>query len=263
MKFLLASVLASALVVNPCSAQDGKPPMTEKPGEQPAEKAPAEKPKEAAQPVRQTENLPTADALKGEKNRLVRASYVGPGRIGEGSLRVMRVAPKKLYQTLEVPGIITQEVWCDGEEGWMRDTNNGTNKLKGDALIEFKRQADFLGEANYKVRYKEIKTIYGEKFADVDAFAVKAVPTEGKERTIYFDAKSGYIIGFRMPGPGGPDTDMVTTLSDYKKFGEVMQPVKSVTKQGPGETVITIKKIDSNLTAMPSTEPPDEVRSVK
>lgn len=277
MKLLLASVLASALVVNPCRAQDGKPPMTEKPGEQPAEKAPAERPKEAAQPVRQTENLPTAeslfekhiaaiggmDALKAEKNRLVRATYLGPGRIGEGALRVLRVAPNKLFQTLEIPGIITQEVWCNGEEGWMRDTNNGTNKLKGDALVEFKRQADFLGEANYKVRYKEIKTLYGEKFGDADAFAVKAVPTEGKERTIYFDAKTGFIIGFRMPGSGGPDTDMVTTLSDYKKFGEVMQPVKSVTKQGPGETVITIKKIDSNLSAMPSTEPPDEVRNVK
>lgn len=244
--------------------------MTETPAGQPKEPVKDE-------PVRQTENLPTAeslfqkhiaaiggmDALKAEKNRLVRATYVGPGRIGEGSLRVLRVAPNKFYQTLEIPGMISQEVWCNGEEGWMRDTNNGTNKLQGDALIEFKRQADFLGEANFAARYKEISTLYGEKFGDADAFAVKAVPTEGRERTIYFDAKSGFIIGIRIPGSDGPETDTVTTVSAYKDFSGIMQPSKSVTKVGRGETVITIKKIDSNLAAMPSTEPPDEVRTVK
>jgi len=275
----LLPAFVCALLISPCLAQDAKPPVTEKPAVKPAEQ-PAEKPKEPAkdQPAsKPAEELPTAealfekhiaaiggmDALKGEKNRLVRATYIGPGSIGEGSLRVLRVAPNKFYQTLEVPGVVSQEVWCNGEEGWMRDTNNGTNKLKSEALIEFKRQSDFLGEANYKMRYKEIKTLSSEKFGAIDAFVVKAVPKEGRERTIYFDAKTGFIIGIRMVGGAGPESDAVTTISDYKDFNGIMQPTKTVTKAGPGETTIIIKKIDSNLTAMPSTEPPDEVRSVK
>lgn len=277
MKPFLASVVVSAFVIGPsCLAQDAKPPMPEKPGAQPPKEQP--KPADGKQPeAKPAEALPTAeslfekhiaaiggmDALKGEKNRLVRATYVGPGRIGEGSLRIIRAAPNKFFRTLEIPGIVSQEVWCNGEEGWIRDTNNGTHKLQGEPLIDYKLQSDFLGEANYKVRYREIKTTSREKFGEADAFVVRALPREGKERTLYFDAKSGFLIGIRVAGSGGPETDSVTSISEYQKFGETMQPIKTVTKSGPGETTVIIKKIESNLTALPTTEPPDEVRNVK
>lgn len=251
----------------PTFAQDARPPMTEtakQPETKPAETKPAD-------------NLPTAEslfekhiaaiggmeAIKAEKNRLVRAKYVGPGQMGDGMMRVMRTPPSKLYQTLEIPGVITQEVWCNAEEGWMRDTTNGTHRLQGEALLEFKRQADYYGEANYKARYKEVKTTAAEKFNDVDAFTVKCTPAEGRERYVYFDAKSGFIIGIKTPGPVGTESDTVITVKDYKKFGEVMQPTVFLTKTKSGESTITITEIRTDLATMPSVDPPDEVRAVK
>jgi hypothetical protein len=268
MKWLLAvgTVLAAG---SAALAQDAKPGDA-KPGD------PAKM--EAKQPeTKPAENLPTGEALfekhvkaiggmeamKAEKNRMVRAKYIGPGEMGEGMLRVLRVPPNKMYQTLEIPGVITQEVWCNGEEGWMRDTSNGTHRLQADSLVEYKRQADYFGEANYKARYKELKTTGAEKFNGVDAYAVRAVPTEGKERTLYFDAKSGLMIGIRTPGTSGPESDSITTFGEYKKFGEVMQPTAFSTKSKNSTSSITILEIRTDLTTMPSVEPPDEVRSVK
>jgi hypothetical protein len=242
-----------------------------------AQDSKAQPAKPAETSAKQSENLPDAaslfekhiaaiggmDALKAEKNRIVIAQYIGPGSIGEGSLRVLRQPPNKMYQTLEIPGVITQEVWCNGEDAWTRDSNAGTKRIQGDDLIEYRRQADYYGDANYKTRYKEMKTTAAEKFGEVDAYAVRVVPTEGKERTIYFDSKSGFIIGIRVPGSGGPEFDSVTTISDYKKFGAVMQPTKFVTLTGQIKSTVTIKDIQTDLTVMPTVDPPQEIRSAK
>ena len=273
MKLWIAA-LAGIMAAAPAAAQDDKPmqPMTETP---PAPSPAKQPPKE--DPPAQTENLPEAESLfekhiaavggaeavKAERNRLVKAKYAVAGGV-EGSLRIMRVAPDKLAQVLEIPGMLTQELWCDGESAWIRDSNKGTSRLKGAELADTRRLADIAGECNYKARYREVKTVGREKFADAEVYAVKATPAEGKPRTLYFDAQSGFMIGIRIAGEAGPESDAVTVLSDYKKFGSVSQPTKSITKRG--ETVlgtVTIQQIDSNLSVLPSVAPPDEVREVK
>jgi hypothetical protein len=202
------------------------------------------------------------EAIKGERNRLVRAKFSAPAGAAEGGLRVIRVAPNRMAQILEIPGMMTQEMWYNGEEGWQRDSNTGTSRLKGDALVDLRMQADILGECNYKSRYKEIKTLGPEQFAGVVAYAVRAVSPEGRERTLYFDSKAGYLIGVRSRTQQGVDS--VVTMSEYKKFGETLHPTKSVVKVGDAEAyTVTISQVESNLAVPPTVNPPDEVKAVK
>jgi outer membrane lipoprotein-sorting protein len=278
-----AGVLVAGLSA---AAQEDKPMQ---PMDQPATKQPATNPVDQPQPTDQPrpgeekkgelsqENLPTAEslfekhiaaiggleAIKSERNRLVRAKFTGPGGSSEGGLRVIRVAPNKMAHILEIPGVTTQEVWYNGEEGWKRDSNAGTKKVKGDELAEIKMQADIMGECNYKARYREVKTLAREVFAGVEAYSVKATPAEGagREKTMFFDAKTGFLIGMKTKAAQGDSTVM---MSEYKKFGETQHPTRSVMKVGDMEVgTITVSQIESNLSVPPTVEPPDEVKAVK
>lgn len=204
------------------------------------------------------------DALSAEKNRVVRGKISMMGRSADGILTTWRIAPNRLYSLVEFPGIATLETWCDGESAWLRDSNAGTRKLTGDGLIELKRSADFLGEANYRTRYATLTTQEKTTFAERPAYAVKATTTEGAERTLYFDAEKGFLIGIKSPGPAAdPANERTTILADYKQFGAVTHATKMTQKDTRSETITTITDINANVLAMPNIDPPDEVRKAK
>lgn len=204
------------------------------------------------------------DALKAEKNRLLRAKYAVPSKSAEGMMRILRIAPDKVSILLEIPGLSTQETWCNSEGAWIKDSNTGARRALPEEAAEMKLQADYLGEANYKKRYREIVTSVREKVNDADVFTVQAVPHEGKPRQFCFDANTGLLAAIRMPAPGAPQQWVTTAYSDYKKFGEILHPTKWVTTfDGREVTIVTITQVETNLAMMPSVDPPDEVKALK
>ncbi len=203
------------------------------------------------------------EVLKAERNRLVRGKYTVPTRSIEGTLRIMRSVPDKIMVTLEIPGLMTQETWCNAEGAWIRDSNSGTKRVQGERLAELRLQAEFLGEANYKARYAEITTVAKEAFEGTDAYVVLAKTKDGKSRKVYFDAGKGLIVGFRTLKPESPETEPVVVLADYTKFENILHPTRQVTKIGGVEQgILTVTKVESNLTVLPTVDPPDEVRAV-
>lgn len=204
------------------------------------------------------------EALKAEKNRVVRGKISMMGRSADGLLTTWRVSPNRMYSLVEFPGIATLETWFDGESAWLRDSNAGTRKLSGEGLVEIRRSADFLGEANFRARYSNLTTQEKSTFADRPAYAVKATTTEGAERTLYFDAEKGFLIGVKSPGPSAdPANERTMILADYKQFGAVTHATKITQKDTRSETVTTITDINANVLTMPNIDPPDEVRKAK
>jgi hypothetical protein len=203
------------------------------------------------------------EALRAEKNRVTKGRIQIKGQPNAGQVTVLRVAPNRMYSTLDLPGIVTIETWYNGERGWVRDSNSGVRALSGADLAETKRSADMLGEANFKERYTAVRTIAREKFEGKDAYSVEATISPDNKRTMYFDAESGLLSGIRVPSGKGPENDILLIMSDYKQFGAVKQPTKVTQRAGPGETVTTFTSIDANVAPMKSVDPPDEIKSVK
>jgi hypothetical protein len=204
------------------------------------------------------------EALRAEKNRVTKGRLQPKGQPSTGQITILRVAPNRMYSTLDLPGVVTIETWCDGERAWVRDSNSGARVLTGEALADTKRSADFLGEANYKDRYTEIKTVGREKLEGRDVFAVEGTTPSGRKRMLYFDAEKGLLIGIKSLSPDKrPELDSLVLLGEYKQFGAVMQPTRIVQRIGPDETVTVFTSIDANVAPMRSVEPPDEIRNLK
>jgi len=261
-----ACVVASVMmfgVASKAPAQDA-PAKDGVPGQAPAAQPAETLPDAASLFEKHIQAIGGMEALKSERNRVVRATYSIPGRSAEGTMRVLRVSPNRMATYIEIPGIITQETWYSPEGGWSRDSNSGAKRITGDALADLRFQADFLGESNYKSRYREITTVGRERLGEADVFVVLAVPHETKQRKLYFDSTTGLLVGMRISGAAGPDSDLVTEYSNYKKFGAAMHPTRAVTRRGGEEiSVVIMTRIETNLSVMPSIDPPDEVKSIK
>ncbi len=204
------------------------------------------------------------EALKSQKTAMIKGRIVRQGA-PTGLLTLWRKAPDKMYKILDFPGSVTIETWCDGDSAWIRNSNKGAVRLSGEALDETRLESQFIGEADYKARYKELKTKEKTTFGERPAYAVAATTTAGKQRTLYFDAEKGFLIGVGLTVPlaDGKEQVVTITLGEYKKFGVTWQPTAIVEDAGHIKTITTFSQIEMDLAAMPSIEPPDEIKSLK
>jgi hypothetical protein len=202
-----------------------------------------------------------AEALRAKKNSLVKARVKRAGG-PDALLTIWRQAPGKMYKTLEIPGVVTLETWCDGQNAWSRNTTKGASRLAGAALNDAKSEAQIAGDADYKSRYTALETTERTTFAERPAFAVAATGADGGKRTLFFDAEKGFLIGVKLPG-GDKQVPIVLTFSDYKASGGLMQPMTVIEEAGAMRSVITYSQVDFDLPQIVNLDPPDEVKSIK
>ncbi len=266
MQFLRSSRVLFALIgalaaVPMASAQapEAKPAAPATPAAQPA----ADLPTGEALFLKHIEAVGGLEGLKAQKSAMVKGRITRVGA-SSGLLTMWRKAPDKMYKIVDFPGLVTVETWCDGQHAWVRDSNKGVARMEGEALEDTKLESEFIGEADYKARYKELKTTEKTTLAGRPAYAVAATTTSGKARTLFFDAEKGFLIGFKftVPSPQG-DVPVAVTFTDYKKFGSAWQPTSVVEEVGTSKTTTTFTQIEMDITAMPSIDPPDEIKNLK
>jgi hypothetical protein len=238
---------------------------------QPADSKPAEvQPAAAELPsgeslfAKHVEAVGGLEGLRSQKSAMVKARINRPGS-PSGLLTIWRKAPDKMYKIIDFPGAFTLETWCDGQNAWVRDSNRGTMRLSGDALTDTKLESDFVGEADFKSRYKTLTTKERTTFNGRPAYAVAATTISGKDRTLYFDAEKSFLIGVKLqaPLPGGATGLLTVALNDYKQFGVTWQPTQVVEDDGKIKTTTDFNDIKLDLEKMPSIDPPDDVKNAK
>lgn len=203
------------------------------------------------------------DNLKAIKTLVTKARFTNSGAVSApGRLEVYKEAPGRMYKLLDVVGMVTLETWCDGTKVWIRNSNTGVTRPEGAAATEIIQEASIVGELDYTTQFRELKTTGKESFAERECYAVQATGLDGKERTIYFDAQNGLILGARIPIPGG-DKKLTLTMFDYQEFGGVKRPMKVVEDDGATQTTVTYHTVEVNKPVKVSFEPPAEVKDAK
>ena len=203
------------------------------------------------------------EALRSQKSARIKGRMTRPGGT-TALITVWRKAPDKMYKIMEIPGQVTVETWCDGESAWMRNSNKGSARITGEDLRNTKLEAEFIGEANYKARYKELVTREKTTFNGRPAYAVAATTIVDKPRTLYFDAEKGFLLGVQVPTSSARGQAVLTiSFSEYKKFGSTWQPTVLVEDNGHVKATTEFNEIEMDIAMMPSLEPPDEVKNLK
>ena len=167
-------------------------------------------------------------------------------------------APQSMRFEIIDPAVGNTVRATDGKNTWGIGSAGLPFRIEGKEREDMLDSAVFQGEAEYKGRYRALRSEGLEKFEGTQAYRVDFETVNGGTGAIYFDAKTGLIIG--RVAFGKSTTDSITSiLADYKEFEGVLLPTRQVQRTQGVEISIEFRWIEINTGTLPEFVPPENV----
>jgi hypothetical protein len=239
------------------------------PAQPPAKKAP---PAVVPQQKAQAEAWPTARAIidrhiaavGGRKVILAHSSTHATGTVTiagsgvTGTFELFSAKPNLTTLKISLGGIGDVYEGFDGTVAWNKSPMTGPMLSQGKELEQKKFDADYFADLHDASRYASMKTVDKTTFDGRPCYKVSLVRKDGGEDFEFYEVESGLKAGSlatRETSMGSITATQV--VSDYKKFGDVLQP--SVVKQSAMGvqqvltfTLIEYDKVDPAVFALPA-----------
>ena len=183
----------------------------------------------------------------------------------KGSMTLLAMEPDRMLVTMELPGMGETRTGSDGTTGWSIDP------MRGPALMDEKQLADIKRDANFRrdlmlakdAGNAEVLGLF--EFEGTPCWRVKVTGAGSAKETHHFYAKdSGLLSGMsmRMATPMG-EIPAVIAVGDYKDFGDVKLPARTVTKVMGQQQVMTTDTVTWGGIDEKSFELPAEIKALK
>lgn len=197
---------------------------------------------EAGLPAAETIFEKFIDAIGGREklekitSRRITGTYEGDPFDFKANVTVWWENDGRFHQRVAEPAGLKYDLHVTEGMTWSVVMSNDPTPIGGVQRQELLDTADFYGEANYKERYKEIKTVREAKAGDTPIYIVSATTHAGRPHTLFFAKDTGLLIGNRVPvtGPNNSLRDMTVRIKNYKDFGGVLYPTLFIQEFGGG-----------------------------
>ncbi|MEO6212763.1 MAG: hypothetical protein ABIP65_03955 [Vicinamibacterales bacterium] len=224
----------------PCYAQSTAPVPT------PQATAP-----EAALPAAQVILDRHVEATGGRKALAARTSVRTVGSVSipangmTGTIEVFAARPNRMLVKTTIAGIGEISEGFDGTHSWSMSPMTGPMLATGEELVQKSFDADFDGALNVTSRYQSIKTLEKTTFDGRPCYKLSLIRKDGGEDIEFYDVATGLKAGsiVSRKSPMGTVT-ATSTLTDYKKFGEILQPTVLKQSMTGVEIVTTFSAIE-------------------
>ncbi len=167
----------------------------------------------------------------------------GPQKLGGV---VYQKKDQKFKLELSMQGQVFQTQILNGDVGAVSMMGN-TQKLEGKQLESLRDQAKIFNELDYLNGKYTLEVKAMEKVNGSDAYKVIVTSPDGKKETEYYDVKSGLKVKSigSMETPQGAITQ-TAELSEYKEFGGIKFPTKTIQSVGPQVMNMTLESVEIN-----------------
>lgn len=250
-----ALALAGTSTISVALETKPKPPASSQPS--------ADLPEASTIIARYIEAIGGKDALLKTVSRHIRGTYSVPDQGMEASLEMFRSIPNKLLIRIYIPdvGEITQGF--DGQVGFMNSPMQGASILEGNRLRQIGETADFYTELHRAEKFTSMETVELTEFQGKPCYKVKLMSKAGREYAEFFDPQTGLLAGNvgKQEIPGGT-VEQITVYSDYKRFGDLLLPTRTVVRVMNFEQVMTYELIEFNTVDEKVYELPEEVKAL-
>ena len=185
----------------------------------------------------------------------------GPGM--SGTFELLAAKPNKSISRITIAGIGEIVDGFDGTTGWNTSPITGPALTQEKELEQKKFDADYYGDLHDPARYESITTVEQTMFDGRQCYKISAVRKGGGEDFEYYEVATGLKAG----STGSRETQMgmvsaTEARSQYKKFGDLLQP--TVLKQSAMgiDTVITITTFEYDNVPASAFEPPAAIKAL-
>ena len=256
--FVLATALAAA------SLSPSTPLLAQAAGTRaPAATQPAALPEARAIIDRHIQAVGGRKAILAHSSTRATGTYGVPAQGISGSFELLAAKPNKMLLRVTLGGIGEVVDAFDGTNGWTISPMTGPALVQGKELQEKLFDADFYGELHDPARYDSIKTVEKATFDGRPCYKISLVRKGGGEDFEFYDVATGLKAG----ATGTRDTPMGTitateTRGDYKKFGDLLQPV-TIRQSAMGiEQVLTFATYEYDAVSPASFVAPPDIKAL-
>ncbi len=181
----------------------------------------------------------------------------------EGPLKIYRAKPNKFLFSVSLGPIGEQLRGYDGTVAWQIQPQQGPSVLSGAEAEAAKQQADFFADLGDASRFKEVATVGLVDFEGRKAWKVKGTTVSGSEVQVMFDAETGLQAGAisSQESPMGK-VEITQVISEYKDFGGVKFPTKTVQRLPQVEITLTITDVTFDSVDAAVFNLPDAVKAL-
>ena len=168
----------------------------------------------------------------------------------KGKIERWAAEPSQYYATLDIAGIGKTEMGYTDGVAWEKSAVLGVRVKSGDELAQAMREATMHATMNWKRLYEKGETVGVESIDGEDCYKVLLTPREGKPETMYFQKKSGLAVkSTTVAASQMGDVPVEVIVSNYKDFGGIKVPAKTVQKAAGQEFSITIENVEYDAKA--------------
>ena len=180
-----------------------------------------------------------------------------------GAIEVFAAKPNKSMVKINIPGLGDILEGYDGKHGWTVNPMTGPMLLEGKQLEEKRFDADFHGELHDDSRYQSMTTLERSEFDGRQCYKLRLVKKDGSEEFEFYDVETGLKAG-RIATRETPMGSVTATAveTDYKKFGNLLQPTTVKNTLMNMQQVITITTIEYDAVPASAFELPAEIKAL-
>jgi hypothetical protein len=204
------------------------------------------------------------EAVLSHKSMHVTGKYEVPASGLSGEMEIFTAAdPNRAVQRVTIPGVGEVLQGFDGQRGWSINPMTGPMLQQGKELEQARLDADFYNELRDSKNYKSITTVEKTTFEGHPSYKVSLVRSDGTEDFDYYDTETGLRVGSvqTRESPMGVITS-TNVESDYKKFGNLLQPTSLVAKVMGVEQKITVASVEYDTVPASAFEPPASIKAL-
>ena len=178
-----------------------------------------------------------------------------------GELVIVTEAPNRTVTRITLPGMDDMLSGFDGEVGWSLEPMAGPRLLSGGELDVARENANALVAVRDPSLFQSMQTIERAASAGQPCYRVRLVWQSGRETDDCYHVETGLLIESteEVESPIGM-IHVVTTLSDYRDFGGIMFPTRTVLAMMGAEQILTITTVEFEDIDTSVIEPPEEIR---
>ena len=235
--FALSVACFVAAAVLPVRAQDAAPAQQQK--------------SETALPPAQTvidrhvEAVGGRAALKAHSSANIKGSITIPANGMTGTIEVFAARPNKVVAKTTLAGIGDIAEGFDGKVAWSMSPMTGPMLATGEELTQKAFDANFDGALGIASRYDAMKTVEKTTFQGRPVYKLALTRKGGGDDIEFYDVETGLKAGGIMERKNPMGTISVTSsVSDYKKFGDLLQPTVMKQSTSGVEIVTTFTSVE-------------------
>jgi hypothetical protein len=185
------------------------------------------------------------DALKAHNSANIKGSITIPANGMSGTIEVFAARPNKIVAKTTLAGIGDIQEGFDGKVAWSMSPMTGPMLATGEELTQKAFDANFDGALGIASRYDAIKTVEKTTFEGRPVYKLALTRKGGGDDIEFYDVETGLKAGGIMERKNPMGTISVTSsVSDYKKFGNLLQPTVMKQSTSGVEIITTFTSIE-------------------